>query len=443
MKKVLILAYDFPPYVSVGGLRPYSWYKYFHEFGLYPIVVTRQWGNQYGNHLDYIAPGESDETIVEESEHGAIIRTPYKPNLSNRLLLKYGEKKFRLLRKAITAWYEFMQFLFFVGTKARLYRGAKVYLENHKIDAIVATGEPFILFRYASVLSKKFKIPWMADYRDPWSQNKYRSRNFLLKTVNRFFERQAIKNAQALITVSNYFKRQIQEVIKDKKFYIIPNGYNSEIIEHINQITPSRKTLTISFAGTIYNWHPWRNVLTVISEFLNENKSSPIVVNFIGANILQEIKSVFGQNPNLKHTIQLIPRLNNNQLIEYLAKSNLLLLFNDYSILGTKIYDYLAVKRNILFCYSDDKEANELKQKYYPLKVYPDLSEKLQEELIETTNSGYIIKDSQHLKKKLKELYNEFNKKGYIPNYTCNHEIYSRKNSVKSLAKTIDDEILI
>ncbi len=34
MKKVLILAYDFPPYVSVGGLRPYSWYKYFKEFGL-------------------------------------------------------------------------------------------------------------------------------------------------------------------------------------------------------------------------------------------------------------------------------------------------------------------------------------------------------------------------------------------------------------------------
>jgi len=27
-KKVLILAYDFPPYVSVGGMRPYNWYRY-------------------------------------------------------------------------------------------------------------------------------------------------------------------------------------------------------------------------------------------------------------------------------------------------------------------------------------------------------------------------------------------------------------------------------
>jgi hypothetical protein len=25
MKKLLILAYDFPPYVSVGGMRPYNW----------------------------------------------------------------------------------------------------------------------------------------------------------------------------------------------------------------------------------------------------------------------------------------------------------------------------------------------------------------------------------------------------------------------------------
>ncbi|MDY0217231.1 MAG: hypothetical protein RBS19_09780 [Bacteroidales bacterium] len=37
MEKVLILAYDFPLYVSVGGLRPYSWYKNFHEFEYFII----------------------------------------------------------------------------------------------------------------------------------------------------------------------------------------------------------------------------------------------------------------------------------------------------------------------------------------------------------------------------------------------------------------------
>jgi hypothetical protein len=95
--------------------------------------------------LDYIAPGESNETIVEETENGTIIRTPYQPNWANRLMLKYGENKYRLLRKAITAWYELMQFLFFVGPKAGLYKGAKAYLKTHPVDAIIATGEPLVL----------------------------------------------------------------------------------------------------------------------------------------------------------------------------------------------------------------------------------------------------------------------------------------------------------
>ncbi len=41
MKKVLIIAYDFPPLNSVGAKRPYSWYKYFKKYNVYPIVITR------------------------------------------------------------------------------------------------------------------------------------------------------------------------------------------------------------------------------------------------------------------------------------------------------------------------------------------------------------------------------------------------------------------
>ena len=37
--KVLILAYDFPPYVSVGGIRPYNWMKFMPEFDVEPMVM--------------------------------------------------------------------------------------------------------------------------------------------------------------------------------------------------------------------------------------------------------------------------------------------------------------------------------------------------------------------------------------------------------------------
>ena len=42
--KVLIFAHDFPPLTSIGAMRPESWFNYFKEFGLHPIIVTRNWG---------------------------------------------------------------------------------------------------------------------------------------------------------------------------------------------------------------------------------------------------------------------------------------------------------------------------------------------------------------------------------------------------------------
>ena len=171
LKKVLILAYDFPPYVSVGGLRPHAWFKYLKKFDVYPIVITRQWQNKYGNELDYISEGSSDSNIHEKFENGEIIRTPYKPNISNKLLLKFGPNKFKLPRKIISGFNEIFQFIIPIGPKKNIYFAADKYLEKNKVDTILATGEPFVLFHYAQKLSKAYKTSWIVDYRDPWSQN--------------------------------------------------------------------------------------------------------------------------------------------------------------------------------------------------------------------------------------------------------------------------------
>lgn len=436
MKKVLILAYDFPPYVSVGGLRPYSWYKYFKEFGLYPIVVTRQWGNKYGNHLDYIAPGESNETIIEETEYGTIIRTPYKPNLSNRLLLKYGEQKFLLIRKIITAYYEFMQFLFFVGPKSGLFFGAKEYIKANKVDYIIATGEPFVLFKYASKLSSVFNIPWIADYRDPWSQNSVRSRNLMLKYFNIFNEKRFLKNVEHITTVSDFFKSQIASAVKSKTFSIHINGYDSDFLcKNVNQ---KEDVLSICFAGTIYDWHPWKSFLTICSDLI-KLELIDIEITFIGINKVEEIKSYcfekhFGNNFKIKF----LNRIPYTMLLNKLMENNVLILFNDYAIMGTKIYDYLASERTILFCYTQSEEAKILKNKYYPLVENPSFSTTQQENLIIQTNSGIPVRDTEHLKEVLLKLQAEFNENSRILCNTIDIKCYSRKNQAKKLVEVLN-----
>lgn len=439
MKKVLILAYDFPPYVSVGGLRPYSWYKYFKEFGLYPIVVTRQWGNKYGNYLDYIAPSDSNETIIEETEYGTIIRTPYKPNLSNRLLLKYGVNKFRFLRKLVTAYYEFMQFLFFVGPKSGLYKGAKRYLENNTVDFIIATGEPFILFKYASKLSARFKTKWLADYRDPWSQSKNRNRNFFERKFNVFFEKKYLKNVTKIITVSEFVKNNISCLIKNKEFIIIRNGYDAENAIEANATRQNSKTLSIAFAGSIYNWHPIDSFLGTLSTFLINNTNINLKLNFYGINKESTIKTKLVELPKLNNITSFTHKLTNKKLLIELSKNNLLLLFNDYSILGTKIFDYLAVKRHIILCFENDKDSLLLKHKHFAIADTLNTENALQAKMIKETCSGTVIVDKQDLLIKLLDFVNEFQTNGEIKCSSCNIENYSRYKQAQLLVNLINN----
>jgi glycosyltransferase involved in cell wall biosynthesis len=436
MKKILILAYDFPPYVSVGGLRPYSWYKYFHEFGLHPVVVTRQWGNKYGNHLDYVAAGESDECIVEETEQGTIIRTPYKPNLSNRLLLKYGENRFKIIRKIITAFYEFAQWFFFIGPKVGLYKGAEEYLKKNKVDCIIATGEPFVLFRYASKLSQKYNLPWVADYRDPWLQNNKRSMNKIHYFINLRLEKRYLQNVEFIITVSDFLKNIIRRSELYKGITIIRNGFDEIKINLKENIDENITDLSIAFAGSIYDWHPWKSFLKVIDEI--EINDFNIMVIFYGINKQVEIERYIQQNCKNKHASYVFhDKIANDKLIDKLSKSHAFLLFNDYSILGTKIFDYIALKKKIIFCYKNEVGALLLKEKHFCVDDSLSKNQSLQEDLIIETNSGIIVKDKDHLREVLINLHKEFNEKGFIACESFGFEKYSRREQVKELARVI------
>ena len=441
MKKVLILAYDFPPYVSVGGLRPYNWFKYLKEFGVEPIVVTRQWENHHGNHLDYVSAGWSDILVIEENEYGTILRSPYKPNLSNNLLLKYGERKFRLLRMVISGFYEFAQFFLPVGPKIELYKAARGYLENNKVDAIVATGDPFVLFHYSNKLSKEFGIPWLADYRDPWSQDIPLQKKHLLRIYSTYQEKRLLKNVKTVITVSEFVAQKIKTNYTED-IHILLNGYDPELIEQAAAIPQQSEVLSIGYAGTLYNWHPIESFFKSLNEWLLEKPNYSIRLNFYGVNNQSEIEQLVKTKfASLAPFVNYFKRMPNKDLLYKLGTENILLLFNYYSFMGTKIYDYLGMNRKILFCFTDDQEALVLKKKFYDIDESSSPNYRLQADLIEKTESGILVKNNIHLKEVLTTLAEEFYSTGRITSNSKNFEQFSRKLRAKQLSEILSQSI--
>ena len=88
MKRVLILANDFPPKNTVGAERPYSWYKYFQKHGVKVTVVTK----------DYSYNGNEYSELLRSTN---IIRASSNRDFSSKMLTKFGEHKFIFIRTLI------------------------------------------------------------------------------------------------------------------------------------------------------------------------------------------------------------------------------------------------------------------------------------------------------------------------------------------------------
>ena len=415
LKKILILAYDFPPYNSIGGQRPFAWFKYFKELGYEPIVVTRHWDEPVKNPIDYIKPSKNQTSSIEDHPQGIIYRAAYSPNLRDRVLLKYGMNKHVFLRKMLSVFFMVFEFLIDrLDNKRTIYLLAQQAMKDYQVDLIIATGEPFILFKYASELSKKYNIPWVADYRDGWSTN--HNRSTIEKKYYSIIEKHYLATASAVTTVSEEFSQQLQQLLK-RNVEVILNGYFEEKFEEMPSAVKQDKFI-ISFAGTLYPYQPIEIFAKGFALFFMKYHQN-IVLRFIGVNFypdqVERIKQAFkGYEGNLEFT----ERLPHDETLKLLAESSVLLLpaNSNHPQIYAKVFDYLALRKNILLCKSDEGSL---------------------QKIISETNSGFICNSAEEVAAILEKVYMEWKGKG---NVTCNSngiEKYSRKNQTRLLAEIL------
>jgi hypothetical protein len=163
-----------------------------------------------------------------------------------------------------------------------------------------------------------------------------------------------------------------------------------------------------------------------------------IKLNFYGINNSSEIALLISNDyPLLKNYVSITSKLANNLLLEALAKNNVMLLFNYYAYTGTKIYDYIGIRRKIIMCFSNDEEAKVLKRKYYNIESNSDADECLQERIILDSQSGVVLENTDSLFDELVNLQTEFEINRKIECNSINVENYSRKIQVKKLAEII------
>lgn len=366
MKKVLILAYDFPPYNSIGGQRPYSWYKYFHTHKTFPTVITRQWNiERYSNQQAYLKEGISDKVIIDKNEKGEIHYTPYKPNFRDKSAVK-EQLLPRLLAKLLTLLQVLTDpFLFVFDNKKGIYKYANRLLKTQTYDYIMVSGEPFVLFRYASKLSKKNKIPWIADYRDGWSWN-HNQNNKLLKFYLKIWEKQHTKSAWCITTVSKSFQSKLKKLFPKLPIHLFYNGYFHELFESLE--TQESNNFQIAFSGTLYDYQPIELFFEALKNIPDNELPRQFEIVFYGLagqNIQSKrIQELVRHYPQWH--VRLTDKLPQKDLINNLNKSSLCLLPANpkQPQIYAKVFEYIALNKPILYFQSDESDLDDILYSY-------------------------------------------------------------------------------
>ena len=357
-KKVLILCNDFPPINSIGADRPYSWYKYFKEFDLFPVVITKNWKTDGNNGVPLV----HDKTDFEKTEYGEVIRSKMRHTPSTKFLEIFGNR-FSIIRKGlsfveITLGY----YISLLDRHRSIYIEAKEYLKNNQVDIIITTGEPFILFLHGLKLKRKFGVKWVADYRDGWYLNHIRTLqkdifNKIIKNWELGIEKKITQHADLITTVDPEMAERLSKLLA-KKVEVVYNGFWD--FHKLEQSKKNEDELIINHTGTLTPGQQLELFLDVIRE-LYENKKieeGKFRFNLVGLEYFPEqMKRLIPYNNLLGKIVFTTPRLPKEEAIKLNAKADYLLNFTDpnLSAIYAKTYDYIATKKPILVVPGDKK----------------------------------------------------------------------------------------
>lgn len=372
MKKVLIVAYYFPPSGGAGVQRTLKFAKYLPEFGWEPVILT------VDESADF--PARDPELMDELPDHINIYRSkifePY--GLYRKLTGKHdqavdianlvqGEQPG--LAQRLSEWVRATFFIpdarcFWRWTAVR--KGLQIIRENN-IDAIYSTAPPYTCHVIGEILHRKTGIPWVADFRDSWvGWLSAPERKGFSHKIDWNLEDQVLKQADRTITVTTGVKEDLLSRHKDvsqNKWHLISNGFDAADFEGMSG-KPDPDKFILTYTGSLYGN---RNPMALFEAVQNLLKTQPDLKDKLRLRFVGRMDQGYARAfESLGSMVEFISYVTHEQSIQYLLDSTALLLIIDDApankgIVTGKVYEYLSARRPIL-ALAPEGEASQLIQ---------------------------------------------------------------------------------
>jgi len=419
MKRVLIISYHFQKNEVVGAIRARGMAKYLKSYGWENFVIC---GDR----------GKNDDFIVFEVLVDSVL-TKWKRilGLNEDITLKnhwnvpsYKNKK-TFIDYILKIWED-------IFTNPDAYRTwinpainkGREILKNEQFHAIISSSGPASVNMVAAKLASEFNLPWIADFRDLWTQNHYYNHSRIRKFFEKKLELRTLARANAITTVSQPLAEKLHELHKGKKVYVIPNGFDPDQMSPGTRLT---EKFSITYTGVLYQGKRDPELLfKVIKDLIEENVFDPnlIEINFYGYDegwLIHDVKKY-----HLETIVKIHGIISREQSIEKQRETQILLLltWNDPAEKGVytgKLFDYLAARRPILSLGSTDGGVVR--------------------ELLDHTQAGVHCSNEAELREYLLKAYREYRELGAVQYHGIEAEVmkYSHVEMARKFAEVLEE----
>lgn len=424
MKKVLIIAYYWPPAGGPGVQRWLKFVKYLPENGIQPYVYIPE--NPTYPIIDYELEKEiSDKAIIIKKK----IFEPY------ALASLFSKKNTQKISSGIIPNQRKQSFLqklllwirgnvFIPDARVLWVKPSIKFLENyiqeHQIGTIITTGPPHSLHLIGLGLKEKLALNWIADFRDPWTTIGYHNELKLSEKStqkHKDLESKVLNSVDSILVTSATTKKEFQSLTK-QPIHVITNGYDVEKVEQL----PLDEKFTLAHIGSFLSQRNPRILWKCLKEIIKENPSfkADFQLKLIGA-VSQEVLETIKEF-RLDSYVNNLGYVSHKEAVSHQRSSQVLLLIEinselTKSIIPGKLFEYMVSERPILALGPENSDF---------------------ESIIKTTNTGVFHQYDEYdeLKQTILTFYEKY-KTNSLQVHAVGLQQYSRKYLTKQLAEVI------
>lgn len=399
MKKVLIVAYYFPPVAASGAMRPLAFSRFLESFGWSVCVLTTDPASVHPPHpvdpqlAGKLFPGVRVEVVPHGNPVGrvlawrtrvqAVLRnhrsvpshepTKTGPTNSSRPILR-GHA--RSLKTTLLDWgfgFPDQQ----CGWLRPAVASARRWSKDDVPDVVFATGGPWTSLLVGKQLAEYWGVPFIADYRDPWTRNPYVS--FESKFLNqkaRLLEASVCRAARRVITNTHELREQLERDYPwiAGKALTITNGFDPDAVGPLtahstDRIYPrlsgekEKAALEICHFGTVYGKRTPIVLLQTLQDLVQAERVSgaQMCFRFVGPWEVEEPRcEELAKNLEQSGLLKREPPLPYQTCLRQMREADALLVIQPDSPLQIpgKIYEYVAAGRPLILIGGEGATSN-------------------------------------------------------------------------------------